>query len=136
MPVVSDAELREILGLERVAVVGCSRFPTKDAHQVPKYLLDRGYDVIPVNPHAEEIFGRTAYDSLADVPGPIDIVDVFRPSDEVATVVDAALDRDDVTVIWTQLGIRDDDAAARAEAAGMQVVQDRCMQIEHRRLVG
>lgn len=136
MPVTSDAELREILGLDRIAVVGCSATPGKDAHDIPKYLLDHGFDVVPVNPFADEIFGRAAYDSLAEVPGEVDVVDVFRPSDEVAAIVDAALDRDDVKVIWTQLGIRDDDAAERAEAAGRRVVQDRCMKVEHRRLVG
>ena len=136
MPVTSDAELREILGLERVAVVGCSTTPGKDAHEVPKYLLEHGYDVIPVNPFADEVLGREAYDVLRDVPGSIDIVDVFRPSDEVSDIVDAALERDDVKVVWTQLGIRDDEAAGRAEAAGKRVVQDRCLKVEHRRLVG
>lgn len=136
MPVTSDAELREILGLERIAVVGCSRKPGKDAHEVPKYLLEHGYEVVPVNPHAVEIFGREAYGSLEDVPDVVDIVDVFRPSEEVGVVVDAALQRDDVKVIWTQLGIRDDAAAERAEAAGKRVVQDRCIRIEHQRLVG
>jgi predicted CoA-binding protein len=135
MPVTSDAELREILRLERIAVVGCSRSPAKDAHRIPKYLLEHGYDVIPVNPNAEEIFGREAYDSLADVPGEIDVVEVFRPSEAVGDVVDAALHRPEVAVIWTQLGIRDDDAAERAEAAGKRVVQDRCMMVEHRRLM-
>ena len=136
MPVTSDAELREILGLGRIAVVGCSTSPEKDAHTVPKYLLDHGYDVIPVNPFADEIFGREAFDTLQAVPGEVELVQVFRPSDEVADVVDAALERDDVKVVWTQLGIRDDEAAARAEAAGKRVVQDRCMRIEHQRLVG
>ncbi|MFB6352479.1 MAG: CoA-binding protein [Halobacteriales archaeon] len=136
MPVTSDAELREIIGLQRVAVVGCSSTPGKDAHEVPKYLLEHGYDVVPVNPTAEEILGREAYDSLADVPGRIDVVDVFRPSEEVAGIVEAALARDDVKVIWTQRGIRDPDAASKAEAAGKRVVQDRCMKVEHQRLVG
>jgi predicted CoA-binding protein len=136
MPVTSDAELREILGLDRIAVVGCSATPGKDAHEIPKYLLDQGYDVVPVNPSADEIFGRAAYDSLADVPGEVDVVDVFRPGDEVAGIVDAALEREDVKVVWTQLGIRDDEAAERAETAGRRVVQDRCMKVEHRRLVG
>lgn len=136
MPVTSDAELREILGLVRIAVVGCSRHAAKDAHAIPKYLLEHGYDVVPVNPNADEIFDRESYDSLADVPGEIDVVNVFRPSDEVGDVVDAALEREDVKVIWTQLGIRDDAAAERAEAAGKRVVQDRCMKVEHRRLVG
>lgn len=136
MPVESDAEIREILGLQTIAVVGCSTTPGKDAHEIPKYLLDRGYDVIPVNPYADEIFGREAYDSLADVEEEIDVVDVFRPSEEVAGIVDAALSRDDVKVIWTQLGIRDDEAAERAESAGRKVVQSKCMKVEHRRLVG
>ena len=136
MPVESEAELREILGLETVAVVGCSGTPGKAAHDVPKYLVEHGYEVIPVNPYADEILGREAYDSLADVEEEVDVVDVFRPSEEVAGIVEEALERDDVTVIWTQLGIADDEAAARAEAAGKQVVQDRCMKVEHQRLVG
>ena len=135
MPVKSDAELREILGMTRVAVVGCSTTPGKDAHEIPKYLLDNGYEVIPVNPHADEIFGREAYDSLSDVDEQVDIVDVFRPSEEVAGIVDEALDRDDVAVVWTQLDIADDEAAERATAAGKRVVQDRCIKVEHERLV-
>jgi hypothetical protein len=135
MPVESDAELREILGMTRVAVVGCSSTPGKDAHEIPKYLLDNGYDVIPVNPTADEIFGRTAYDSLSEVEETVDIVDVFRPSDEVAGIADEALARDDVAVVWTQLGIADDEAAARAEEAGLRVVQDKCIKVEHQRLV-
>ena len=135
MPVTDDEELREILDLDRVAVVGCSTTPGKDAHEIPKYLLEHGYDVIPVNPYADEIFGRTAHDSLADVEAKIDIVNVFRPSDELAGIVDTALDRDDVLVIWTQLGIRDASATARAEEEGLMVVQDRCMKVEHGRLV-
>lgn len=135
MPVDSDDELREILDLETIAVVGCSTTPGKDAHDVPRYMLDNGYEIVPVNPYAEEVFDRPAYDSLADVEEPVDIVDVFRPSDEVAGIVDEALDREDAGVIWTQLGIRDDDAAERAEAAGKRVVQDRCLKVEHRRLV-
>ena len=136
MPVESEAELREILGMETVAVVGCSSTPGKDAHEIPKYLTEHGYEVIPVNPNADEVLGREAYDSLADVEEAVDVVDVFRPSEEVAGIVDAALERDDVKVIWTQLGIVDDEAAERAEAAGKQFVQDRCMKVEHQRLVG
>jgi len=136
MPVESDPELREILGMETIAVVGCSSTPGKDAHEIPKYLREHGYEVIPVNPNADEIFGRAADDSLADVEKRIDIVDVFRPSEEVAGIVDEALERDDVKVIWTQLGVADDEAAQRAEAAGKRVVQDRCLKVEHGRLVG
>ena len=136
MPVENDAEIREILGLDVVAVVGCSRSPGKAAHDVPDYLRTRGYEIIPVNPNATEIFGRKAYDSLAEVTEEIDVVCLFRPSDEVAGIVDAALEREDVRVIWTQLGIRDEKAASRAERAGVTVVHDRCMKVEHQRLYG
>lgn len=136
MPVTDDDQLREILAHDRIAVVGCSSTPGKAAHDVPHYLHRQGYDVVPVNPYADEIFGETAYDSLAEVPGEVDIVDVFRPSEEVSGIVDEALARDDVEVIWLQLGIHDDEAVARAEAAGKQVVQDMCMKPTHRRLVG
>jgi len=134
MPAANDAELREILGFETIAVVGCSSTPGKDAHDVPAYLRQQGYEVVPINPYAEEIFGRTASDSLADVEEAVDVVNVFRPSEEVSGIVDDAVDRDDVRVIWMQLGISDPAAARRAEAAGKTVIQDRCMKIEHGRL--
>jgi predicted CoA-binding protein len=135
MPVETDADVRRILEYKTVAVVGCSSTPGKDAHEIPKYLQAQGYEIIPVNPTAEEVLGRPAYDSLFDVEEDIDIVDVFRPSPEVAGIVDEALARDDLEVIWLQLGIHDDDAVARAEEAGLRVVQDRCMKPEHQRLV-
>ena len=136
MPVSDDDELRSILEYDRVAVVGCSGTPGKAAHDIPSYLDRQGYEIVPVNPYADEILGKKAYDSLAEVPGEIDIVDVFRPSEEAGGIVDEALDREDVKVIWLQLGIRDDEAAARAEKAGRQFVQDRCMKPEHQRLMG
>lgn len=135
MPVETDAEVRDVLGLKTVAVVGCSSTPGKDAREIPRYLHEHGYEVIPVNPNAETIFGKPAYDSLRDVEERVDIVDVFRPSEEVAGIVEEALDRDDVNVIWLQLGIHDDDAVAEAENAGLRVVQDRCMKPEHQRLI-
>ena len=135
MPVEEDSELRAILELETVAVIGCSTSPEKDAHQVPKYLIEQGYEVIPVNPFAETIFGREAYDSLASVPHDVDIVDVFRPSEELEEIVTEAVERSDVDTIWAQLGIRDDEASRRAEAAGKRVVQDKCMKKEHKRLL-
>ncbi len=136
MPVESDAEIRAILGLDTIAVVGHSSTPGTDAYEVPRYMAEHSYEVIPVNPHASTIRGQTAYDSLADVPGDVDIVDVFRPSDEVAAIAETVLARDDVAVLWTQLGIHDDEAARRVEASGRRVVQDRCLRVEHRRLVG
>ncbi|MFB6079255.1 MAG: CoA-binding protein [Halarchaeum sp.] len=134
MPVDDDETLSEILDYETIAVVGCSSTPGKAAHDIPKSLQRHGYRVVPVNPTTDEVLGERAYDSLADVAEEIDVVDVFRPSDEVAGIVDAALERDDVKAVWTQLGIRDDEAAARAEEAGLLVVQDKCMKVEHRRL--
>ncbi|MXR51664.1 CoA-binding protein [Halovenus sp. WSH3] len=135
MPVTDDDELRSILEYDRVAVVGCSSTPGKDAHDIPSYLDRHGYDIVPVNPYADEIFGKKAYDSLEEVPGEIDIVEVFRPSEEVSGIVDSALDREDAGVIWLQLGIHDDEAVERAEQAGKRVVQDRCMKPEHQRLM-
>ena len=135
MAVDSTDDLEAVLGYETIAVVGCSSTPGKAAHNVPKYMLEHGYDIVPVNPFADEIFDRKAYDSLAAVEESIDVVCCFRPSEEISEIVDAALERDDIQAIWMQSGIRDDDAAARAEADGRTVVQDRCMKVEHRRLV-
>ncbi|OGS50510.1 MAG: hypothetical protein A3K65_07080 [Euryarchaeota archaeon RBG_16_68_12] len=132
-----DSVLREILTrYKRVAVVGMSKNPEKDAHTVPKYLLGRGFDVIPVNPTATEILGRTAYPDLGSVPGGYDIVDVFRPSADVPAIVDEAIRDGRAKVIWTQLGIGNDAAARKAEAAGLTVVQGRCIRTEHLRLFG
>jgi len=115
MPITDDDDLRAILEYDRVAVVGCSSTPGKDAHDIPSYLDRQGYDIVPVNPYADEILGKEVYDSLAEVPGDIDIVEVFRPSEEVSGIVDSALEREDVDVIWLQLGIHDDEAVDRAE---------------------
>jgi len=136
MPVDSDDRLLEILEYETIAVVGCSRTPGEAAHSIPHYMADHGYDVIPVNPFAGEILGRDAYDTLADVTEEVDIVDVFRPSEEVAGIVDEVLERDDVRAVWLQLGIRDDEAGERVEDSGRLFVQNRCLKVEHQRLMG
>jgi len=137
MPITDDEPLKEILeSTNTIAVVGCSSTPGKDAHDIPKYLREVGYDVIPINPFAAEIFGRDAYDSLADVPDKIDVVDVFRPSEEVPGIVDGALDREEGPLIWLQLGITHDGAIQKAEEAGYRVVADRCLKVEHQRLLG
>ncbi|MFB6091114.1 MAG: CoA-binding protein [Halobellus sp.] len=140
MLVTDDDGLRSILDGETVAVVGCSTTPGKAAHDVPAYLQRNGYDVVPVNPFADEVLGETAYDSLADVPESIeiDVVDVFRPSEETGDIVDAAIERHedvgDVSAVWLQLGITNDEAAERAAEAGLDFVQDKCIKVEHRRL--
>ncbi|MEF8801631.1 MAG: CoA-binding protein [Halolamina sp.] len=140
MPITDDETLRQLLDADTIAVVGCSTTPGKAAHDVPAYLQDRGYHVIPINPYADEIFAETAYDSLADVEEEIDLVDVFRPSEETPDVVDEAVERHeaegDAGAVWLQLGIESDEAATRAEEAGLDFVQDRCLKIEYDRLVG
>jgi predicted CoA-binding protein len=135
MPTSDDDTLQTILDSDTIAVVGCSSTPGKDAHEIPKYLQAHGYTVIPVNPYAEEILDRKAYDSLADIDREIDVVDVFRPSEEVAGIVDAVLDRNDVDAVWLQLGIRDDEAGRRIEDSSRRFVQDKCVKVEHQRLM-
>lgn len=134
----SDQELREILTSNpTIAVLGASPKPNRVSRAIMGYLLQHGYHVIPVNPtHAgEKIFGETVYASLADVPEPIDIVDIFRRTTMLGPAVDEALALEHKPkVVWMQLGLRDDAAAKRAEAAGITVVMDRCIKIEHGRL--
>ncbi|HLE34380.1 MAG TPA: CoA-binding protein [Nitrososphaerales archaeon] len=129
----SDSEIKQILSMKNVAVVGMSRDPSKDAHHVPKYLIENGYNVIPVNPTAEEILGRKCYKSLLDVPDKIDIVDVFRPSEHVPPIVKDAITKG-AKVVWMQLGISNNEAAQEASKHGIKVVYNRCMLVEHGRL--
>lgn len=131
----SDAEIKEILSMKNVAVVGMSRDPNKDAHLIPKYLINNGYNVIPVNPTADEILGRKCYKTLLDVPDRIDIVDLFRPSEHVPPIVKDAIAKG-VKVVWMQLGISNEEAAQEASEHGIKVVYNRCMLQEHKRLFG
>lgn len=127
-------EVREILHKYRkIAVVGCSRNPEKDAYKVPKYLKEHGYRIIPVNPLAKEILGEKAYRTLSEVEEPIDIVDIFRPSEEVLEIVHEAI-KIKPRVIWMQLGIENKEAEELARGNGIEVVADRCMKTEHQRL--
>lgn len=131
-----DELIREILNRTRViAVVGASPRPERDSHEVMAFLQERGYRCIPVNPVAREpeILGEKVYASLADVPESIDLVDVFRRSEDAGTVVDEAV-AVGARAVWMQLGVRDDAAAERGEAAGVAVVMDRCPKIEMPRL--
>lgn len=125
--------------VETVAVIGCSRHPEKDAHQVPKFLQSMGYTVVPVNPNAEEILGKKCYSDLLDLEngyeGTIDLVDVFRPSVEVPGILEDVLETD-VDTVWLQRGIRHDESRDRAEEAGLRWIQDRCMLAEYRRRFG
>jgi predicted CoA-binding protein len=117
-----------------IAVVGMSRDPSKAARRIPSYLAAKGADIIPVNPAADRILGRTARHSLAEVTEPVDMVLVFRPSEEAGRVVAAAARRPDRPIIWLQEGIRNDAAASAAREAGLWVVQDLCLYKVHRAL--
>lgn len=136
----SDAFLKRILTrTNTVAVVGVSPNPVRPSYYVARYLTLKGYTVYPVNPgHAgKELFGRTVVASLADIDGPVDMVDIFRRSDAVPPIVDEALERfSDLGTIWMQIGVEHPEAAAKAEARGVDVVMNRCPKIEYQRLFG
>lgn len=117
-----------------IAVVGLSPKEFRDSHQVAKYLQGQGYKIIPVYPREETILGEKVYRSLLEIEGPVDMVDVFRRSEDVPEVVDQAIQRKDVKTIWLQLGIVHNQAAEKAAQAGITVVQNRCVMVEHRRL--
>lgn len=136
----SDAEIRSILDeVKTIAIVGASANPVRPSYFVLKYLVDKGYTVFAVNPGqaGKAILGRPCFATLAEVPAPVDMIDIFRASDAVPGIVDEALALDPLPkVIWMQLGVRNDAAAAKAEAAGLRVVMNRCPKIEYGRLSG
>ena len=126
--------IRRILSERRtIAVVGCSPKPHRDSHLVASMLTRRGHRVIPVNPGHREILGLPCYPDLLSIPEPVYMVDVFRRSEHVPAIADSAV-RIGAKVLWTQLGIWSEEAAAKAQRAGLIVVMDRCPAIEYRRL--
>jgi len=128
--------LRRILKESRVlAVVGLSANWHRPSYFAAKYMLEHGYRVIPVNPQYQEVLGQKCYASLRDIPEKIDLVDVFRKSADVMPVAEDAI-AIGAKVLWQQLGVRNAEAAARAQAAGLETVMDRCVKIEHGRLFG
>ena len=129
----TDKEIKDILSLEKIAVIGMSRHSNKAAHFVPKYLLEQGYDITPINPIAEEILGKKSYPNISSVADPIDIVDIFRPSEQVLPVVQDAI-KIKPKVIWLQEGIHNLEAEELARKHGIKVVYNRCMLAEHQRL--
>ena len=128
--------LRRILTQSRsIAVVGLSANWHRPSHFAAKYMRDHGYTVIPVNPAYEEVLGLKCYASLRDVPEPVDIVDCFRRATEIPAIVEDAI-AIGAKVLWMQLGVINEEAARKSESAGLEVVMDRCVKIEHARLFG
>ena len=119
---------------KNIAVVGLSPKANRPSNQVAHYLIEAGYNVIPVNPGQEKILGRKCYPDLESIPEPIDIVDIFRRSEDVPPVVESAIGIGS-KVIWMQQGIINEEAAAKAREAGLAVVMDRCLKIDHRDLL-
>jgi len=131
-----DDRIRALLETaRRVAVVGLSPKPHRDSNRVARYLLERGYTVIPVYPREQTILGQRVCRRIQDIPGGVDLVDVFRRSEELPRVFDDAL-RARTPAIWTQLDCIDDEGARRARAQGVLVVIDRCLMVDHARLLG
>ena len=131
-----DDTIRHVLTEYRTwAVVGCSPNPMRDSHDIARLLIDRGYDVIPVNPTCgDEVLGQRCYPTLQEVDRPVEVVDIFRRSDQAGQHVDEAI-AIGAKAVWMQLGVIDEDAAARARDAGLLVVMNRCPKIEWPRAV-
>ncbi|SMC28667.1 hypothetical protein SAMN02745857_03363 [Andreprevotia lacus DSM 23236] len=131
-----DADIRDFLiAMRRIAVVGLSPKPERASYRVSRYMQQRGYGIVPVRPLVAEVLGEPAWPDLASVPGEIDLVNVFRRAEEVDAVVDAAI-ACGAKGVWIQLGIINEAAALRARAAGLFVVMDACLMVEHARLLG
>jgi predicted CoA-binding protein len=114
----------------RIAIVGLSPRPERDSNEVAQYLIENGYEVVPVNPVEEEILGLKSYPDLSSVPGHIDVVDIFRKPEAVGPIVEEAI-RVGADSVWMQLGVVNSDAATVAREAGLGVIMDRCMKVEH-----
>jgi len=129
----SDEEIKQIFSLKKIAVVGMSRHTAKAAHFVPKYLAEQGFDITPINPNTDEILGEKSYPSISSIDHPIDVVDIFRPSEQVLPVVQDAI-KLKPKVIWLQEGIHNTEAEELARNNGIMVIFNRCMLAEHQRL--
>jgi uncharacterized protein len=131
----SDLQLKEIYLLKNIAVVGMSKNEQKAGNFVPRYLIEHGYNVIPVNPTISEVLGRKSYPTITDIPEKVDVVDVFRKSEDVPSIVNDAINRkNQIKVLWMQEGIYNEEAEKKAKENGIDVVYNRCMMAEHRRL--
>ncbi|MDH5569934.1 MAG: CoA-binding protein [Nitrosopumilus sp.] len=130
----TDKQIRDFLSMKKVAVIGMSKNSFKAAHYVPKYLSENGYDITPVNPTTDEILGKKCYHHVSEIKEEIDIVDIFRPSDQVLSVIQEAIKKKP-KVIWLQEGIHNFEAEELARKEGINIVFNRCMLAEHQRLM-
>jgi predicted CoA-binding protein len=124
-------DINAMLGMKRIAVVGLSSDPSRDSYRVAAYLQRAGYDIVPINPNEAEVLGKKAYGSLSDLPEPPDMIDVFRRPEYVGEVVEEAI-KVGAKGVWLQSGIINYEAARHAREAGLHIVMDRCMMVEHR----
>ena len=135
MPIEDDRVIEQILHRAKtIAVVGASPKPGRDSGSIAQFLAGRGYTVLPVNPAYDEVLGMKCYADLASTGSKIDIVDIFRKPEEVLPIIDEAI-AIGASTIWMQLGVVNEDAAKRAEEAGLNVIMDRCIAVDHRRLI-
>ena len=130
----TDEEIKKFYNLKNIAVVGMSKNEEKPSHFVPKYLVQKGYNVIPVNPTTEEILERKSYKLISEIKEDVDIVDVFRKSDDILPIVDDLLKKKGIKLIWLQKGIFNQRAEELAKKNGIDFVYNRCMLEEHQRL--
>jgi uncharacterized protein len=131
-----EAAVRRLLeGARRIAVVGLSPKPHRDSNRVARYLQDRGYEIVPVYPREDEILGQRVYRRLQDIPGPVDLVDVFRRSEELVPVAQDAVAAG-APALWFQLRCVNEEAARLARVSGITVVMDRCLMVDHSLLLG
>lgn len=129
----ADQIRRSLQESQRIAIVGLSDNPQRASHQIARYLIRAGYTIIPVNPTLTEVLGLKAYPTLSEIPEPVDLVNVFRRSEALPQIVNESIEIG-AKYLWTQLGVVDHEAAKRAEAAGITVIMDLCIKIEHAQL--
>ena len=129
----TDEEIKQVFSLKRVAVIGMSTHSAKAAHFVPKYLSEQGFDITPINPNAAEILGKKSYQNISSLVHHVDVVDIFRPSEDVLPFVQDAIKKKP-KVIWLQEGIHNFEAEELARSNGIMVIFNRCMLAEHQRL--
>jgi len=130
----TDEEIKDVFTLKKIAVIGMSRHPIKAAHFVPKYLSEQGFDITPINPTTNEILGKKCYPDISSIQHAIDVIDIFRPSEQVLSVIQDAIKKKP-KVIWLQEGIHNEEAENLAREHGIDIVFNRCMLAEHQRLM-